>query len=69
TRTDLTALRADGTEFPAEVVVTRIPASDPALCTGYIRDVTEIRRNEQRRAMRYANSCGCEGPTRKLPRR
>ena len=53
-RTDLTALRADGTEFPVEVAVTLISASDGVLCTGYIRDVTEIRRNEQRRAVRYA---------------
>jgi signal transduction histidine kinase len=34
--------------------VTRISASDPPLCSGYIRDVTEIRRNEKRRAVRYA---------------
>jgi two-component system cell cycle sensor histidine kinase/response regulator CckA len=54
TRTDLTALRADGTEFPVEVAVTLISASDPPLCTGYIRDVTEVRRNEKRRAVRYA---------------
>jgi PAS domain S-box-containing protein len=54
TRTDLTALRADGTEFPVEVGVTRISASHPPLVTGYIRDVTEIRRNEKRRAVRYA---------------
>ena len=54
TRTDLTALRADGTEFPVEVGVTRISASDPPVITGYIRDVTEIRRNEQRRAVRFA---------------
>lgn len=54
TRTDLTALRADGTEFPVEAAVTRISASDPPLFTGYIRDVTEVRRNEQRRAVRYA---------------
>jgi PAS domain S-box-containing protein len=54
TRTDLTALRADGTEFPVEVGVTPISASNPPLITGYIRDVTEIRRNEKRRAVRYA---------------
>jgi PAS domain S-box-containing protein len=54
TRTDLTALRADGTEFPVEVSVTRISPSDPSLITGYIRDMTEIRRNEKRRAVRYA---------------
>jgi PAS domain S-box-containing protein len=54
TRTDLTALRADGTEFPVEVGVTRISASHPSLTTGYIRDVTEIRQNEKRRAVRYA---------------
>jgi PAS domain S-box-containing protein len=54
TRTDLTALRADGTEFPVEVAVTRISASDPPLFSGYIRDMTEIRQNEKRRAVRYA---------------
>ena len=54
TRTDLTALRADGTEFPVEVGVTRISTSHPSLTTGYIRDVTEMRRNEKRRAVRYA---------------
>lgn len=54
TRTDLTALRADGSEFPVEVGVTRISASHPLLITGYVRDVTDVRRNEQRRAVRYA---------------
>jgi PAS domain S-box-containing protein len=54
TRTDLAALRADGTEFPVEVGVTRISASHPPLITGYIRDMTEVRRNEKRRAVRYA---------------
>ena len=46
-RLELTAMRADGSEFPAEVTVTRIgPAGDPAF-TGYLRDITERQRAEQ----------------------
>ncbi len=45
-RLELTAMRADGSEFPAEVTVTRtgLPA-DPAF-TGYVRDITERKRAE-----------------------
>jgi PAS domain S-box-containing protein len=46
-RLELTAMRADGSEFPAEVTVTRTgPAGEPAF-TGYIRDITERQRAEQ----------------------
>ena len=46
-RLELTAMRADGSEFPAEVTVTRTePSGEPAF-TGYIRDITERRRAEQ----------------------
>ncbi len=46
-RIELTAMRADGSEFPAEVTVTRTgPAAEPAF-TGYIRDITDRQRAEQ----------------------
>ena len=46
-RLEMTAMRADGSEFPAEVTVTRTgPAAEPTF-TGYVRDITERRRAEQ----------------------
>ena len=39
-RMQLPAVRADGTEFPAEVSITRIGAGDPPLFTGHVRDIT-----------------------------
>src|SRR5207247_3614502 len=43
TRVEMTAIRADGTEFPVELAVTRVDAPGPPLFTGYIRDITERR--------------------------
>lgn len=47
-RIELTAMRADGSEFPAELTVTRVDGSseEPAF-TGYVRDITERRQAEQ----------------------
>src|SRR5215470_16243162 len=46
-RIEITAMRADGSEFPAELTVTRTgPAGTPAF-TGYVRDITERQRAEQ----------------------
>jgi len=47
-RIELPALRADGTEFPVEVAITRIPTEGPPMFTGIIRDITERRHAEQR---------------------
>ncbi len=41
TRLELTALRADGSEFPVELAIARIGVSGPAMFTGYLRDITE----------------------------
>lgn len=50
-RVELTAMRADGSEFPAEVSVTRASASgEPLLFTGFIRDLSERREAEKVRA-------------------
>lgn len=40
-RLELSALRADGSEFPVELTVTRIPVDGPAQFTAYLRDITE----------------------------
>lgn len=43
---ELPALRADGTEFPVELTVTRIPGEGPVLFTAYIRDITARKQSE-----------------------
>jgi PAS domain S-box-containing protein len=45
----LPALRADGTEFPAELTITRVEASGPPMFTGLIRDITDRLRTEAER--------------------
>jgi PAS domain S-box-containing protein len=49
-RTELTAMRRDGTTFPVEVAITRIPGSDPPQFTGYIRDISNRLEAERIRA-------------------
>ena len=41
------ALRADGTELPVELAISRISAEGPPLFTAYLRDITERKRAEQ----------------------
>ncbi len=48
-RLELSGLRADGSEFPIELTVTRVDLPGPALFTGYIRDITDRRRTEELR--------------------
>ena len=45
---ELTALRADGSEFPVEVAVRRLDVPGPPVFTGFIRDLTESRAAEAR---------------------
>lgn len=40
-RLELVAIRADGSEFPVELTVTRVPDHEPPLFAGFIRDLTE----------------------------
>jgi PAS domain S-box-containing protein len=49
-RTEMTAIRADGTEFPVEVMVTRIPMDGSSCFTGYVRDITRRKQIEEERA-------------------
>jgi PAS domain S-box-containing protein len=42
-RLEMTGLRADGTEFPVELTVARVPSDSRAAVTSFIRDITERR--------------------------
>ena len=53
-RLELPALRADGTEFPVEIAITRIATDGPPLFTAYLRDVSEHKRTEKHRTVRIA---------------
>jgi diguanylate cyclase (GGDEF)-like protein/PAS domain S-box-containing protein len=46
-RVELTAVRADGTEFPIELMVTRLDVPGPPMFLAHIRDITE-RKNAER---------------------
>ena len=46
-RIEMTAVRADGSEFPVELAITRIPLEGPPSFTGYLRDITERKQAEQ----------------------
>ena len=43
-RVEMTAIRADGSEFPVELTITRIPLDGPPSFTGYLSDITERKR-------------------------
>ncbi|HUG67448.1 MAG TPA: PAS domain S-box protein, partial [Pirellulaceae bacterium] len=51
-RLELPALRADGSEFPVELAITRIVTDGPPLFTAYLRDISERTRAEQYRNAR-----------------
>ena len=44
---ELPAMRADGSEFPVEIAITRPRLPGEPLFTGFLRDVTERRRDEE----------------------
>ena len=46
-RIEMTAMRADGSEFPTELAITRIPLDGPPSFTGYLRDITERKQSEE----------------------
>lgn len=55
---------ADGSEFPFELAITRIPLEGPPSFTGHLRDITERKRAEQalrrrRRQSRASDGEGC----------
>ena len=46
-RIEITAVRADGSEFPVELAITRIPLDGPPCFTGYLRDITDRQQSEE----------------------
>ena len=46
-RLEITGMRSDGTEFPVELTITRIPLPGPPAFTGFLRDITEQKRAER----------------------
>src|SRR5947208_3272248 len=46
-RLEITAMRADGTEFPVELTVTRVGVKSPPTFTAFIRDITERKQAEE----------------------
>ncbi len=47
-RVEMTAIHADGSEFPVELALARIPVDGQPSFTGYMRDITERRLSEGR---------------------
>jgi PAS domain S-box-containing protein len=46
-RIEVTAMRADGAEFPAELALTRVDINEQPLFTAYLRDITARKRSEE----------------------
>jgi PAS domain S-box-containing protein len=46
-RLELTAMRADGTEFPVELAIARVDVPGQPVFTGFIRDITERKQAEE----------------------
>lgn len=45
-RLELNAIRADGSEFPVELAISRIGTTEPPLFTGFVRDITDRKEAE-----------------------
>ena len=45
-RVEIVAMRADGTEFPVELAITRVATDGPPVYTAHLRDITDRRRAE-----------------------
>lgn len=50
-RFETMALRADRSELPVELSIVRVGTDDPATFTGFLRDITERRRDEKHREL------------------
>jgi PAS domain S-box-containing protein len=50
-RIELTGMRADGSEFPVELTIDQVPGREPPVFSGFIRDITRRRSNED--ALRF----------------
>ena len=48
-RLEMTALRADGSEFPVELTITQISGEGPPVFCGFVRDITDRKHSEEER--------------------
>lgn len=53
-RLEMTAMRADGMEFPVELTITRLDLPGPPTFTGFVRDLSEQKRVERELRIRVA---------------
>ena len=72
-RVEMTAMRADGEEFPVELAITRIREGGSSLFTAYVRDISERKRAEDeikvaKEAAEAANRAKDRVPGRPEPR-
>lgn len=50
-RFEIAAVRKDGSEFPVELTIIRLPGEGPPAFTGYIRDIADQKKAEEARRM------------------
>jgi PAS domain S-box-containing protein len=68
-RLELAGMRADGSEFPVELTITRIRLDGPPVFSGYLRDITErTRAEEELRASRVRLVGAQDAERRRLER-
>lgn len=52
-RFEVIALRADSSEFPAEIAITPVRSTGSRLLTGHVRDLTELKRSEAESELQF----------------
>jgi PAS domain S-box-containing protein len=55
-RVEMPALRADGSQFPVELAVTRVSVAEPPLFTAYIRDLSDRKKSEEAATLRSVSA-------------
>jgi signal transduction histidine kinase/ActR/RegA family two-component response regulator len=63
-RIEVPALRADGSEFPAELTVVRVPVDGPPVFTGFLRDLSERKQVELKLAQAREENIAAEAANR-----
>jgi PAS domain S-box-containing protein len=53
-RIEVTALHRDGREFPVELTISAAQLGSTVLFSGFVRDLTEVKRAERRQAVQFA---------------
>jgi PAS domain S-box-containing protein len=54
TRIEVTALHRDGREFPVELTISAAQLGPTVLFSGFVRDLTDVKRAERRQAVQFA---------------